>query len=277
MDVSNQVWTGLRSLHIRSIPQELLNSYLNAALSSNILSLHTLALGILTPPFIGFGDPQTGEETSIEQLVMLDTLIQRALFTLLAKSTTAATPQHLIQVPGEALLATVIDAVIHAIDLVKAVYADTRVSNAASGVGLTPSTAALSPLPGNAAQLLVQVLDSMGRADTVSPSDAVRILTHLNEIAQLRLGPAIVSQLSDWTNHLSYITLSAQHDNGGVVDGNTSSNPIFSAPPVAQDGNPDNSALKPEGIALPEGAEILSSIIIQRLLSEIPGETTPIL
>lgn len=211
MDISDQVWTGFRSLHTRSMSAGLLDSYMNVALSSHILSLHTLALGILTPPFIGFGEIQGEGGNSIEELAMLDSLIQRALFTLLARGATASTTQHLIEVPLEASLATVIDAVIHAIDLVKVVYGDARVSSGASGVGLPPNPA-LQPLPGNAAQLLVQVLDSIGRADSVSPSDAMRILSHLTEIAQLRLGPAIVSQLSDWTNHLSYITLSAQQD-----------------------------------------------------------------
>lgn len=271
-DVSNQIWSSLRTLFTRTISAELLESYLSQALSSDLLLLHTFALGVLAPPFIGFNDSETDNTGSIRQLALLNSLIRHVLLVFLQRGSASVVPKHLIEVPSEAPLALVIDAVVNAIALVRMVYADARLTPTGPDVALNSASAAVQDLPSNAAQLLVQVLDSLGQAEAVSSAEAARILSYLNEIAHLRLGSAIVGQLSNWTNHLSYIALNAQQTpaDGGI--GGPGLHPLLSEPSEPSSlANQDPRVTTSKSLLLPEGTEIACSIAVQKLLSEVPG------
>jgi hypothetical protein len=223
------------------------------ALPSDLVPIHALVRGLLSQPLIGSSSP------SLAELTTLDALVQRILFPVLAQG--SPTPP-LIRVPAEAPLSAVVQAVHNAIELVKVAFS----LPPEALVGDNPLS---NTLPGNSAQLLVQTLNCIERADALSSDDSLGLLTHLGDIAHFQLPAATVQQLSDWTNQLSYVTLNTH---------NMENQDLFASSPSALQlmaSQTSTAALVAGGdvnaLELPRGSELACSIVLYNLVARVPG------
>lgn len=199
----------------------------------------------MTQPFVG------SSTSSLAELSLLDGLIQRVTFSLLSRG---PPPQALLQVPSEASLEDVINAVHSAIELVKMAFS-------------VPPEALLGPNPlsgtltNNSAQLLVNALNSINRVDTLSLNEATELLTHLADIEHFPLPATLIQQLAEWNSHISYHRFRLQSGDQKDLSASTrSSQPVIFYKPFA-DGE----------VQLPEGSELSCSVVLQRLGDQIPG------
>lgn len=252
-EVADQVWIALRPLISTHPSEPNLAAYINVALPSNLVPIHALVQGLLSQPLIGSSSP------SLAELTILDALVQRILFPVLAPGSPT---RPLISVPEEASLFAVVQAVHNAIELVKVAFS--LPPEALAGDNPLSNT-----LPGSSAQLLVQSLNCIGRADALSSDDSLGLLTHLGDIAHFQLPAATVQQLSDWTNQLSYVTLNSDNaENQGL---------LTSSPPGLQlvANQTSNAVLVAGGDAnaleLPDGSELACSIVLCNLVERVPG------
>lgn len=248
---ADQIWSALRPLFTTHSSEAVLADYVIVALSSNLLPLHKLVLGLLTKPLVGSTAP------SLAELIILDTLVQRALFTLLARG---PPPQRMIHVPTEASLQTVVECTHNAIDLVKIAFS----LPPEALVGTPPLS---STLPGNAATLLVQVLNSIGRAEALTSADAGLLYTHINDIAHFQLPSTMSQELLGWSNSLSFVAF-----HGSALDHQE----LFAAPAASPPAPYGPTASSSGGAAddlppLTEGAELACSMCVSRLVTVTPG------
>lgn len=208
---------------------------------------------MLTQPLIGSSSP------SLAELTALDALVQRILFPVLAQGSPA---EPLIRVPAEAPLSAVVRAVHNAIELVKLAFS----LPPEALVGDNPLS---NTLPGSSAQLLVQILNCIERADALSSDDSLGLLEHLGDIAHFRLPAATVQQLSDWTNHLSYVTLNPHNmENQDVFASSPSALHMMAShtPDAILGTRGDVNALE-----LPPGSDLACSIVLYSLVERVPG------
>jgi len=252
-EVAEQVWAALRTLCSTHPSESTLAAYINVALPSDLVPIHALVRGLLNQPLIGSSSP------SLAELTTLDALVQRILFPVLTQGSPA---QPLIRVPAEASLSAVVQAAHNAIELVKVAFS----LPAEALVGDNPLS---NTLPGNGAQLLVQILNCIERADALSSDDSLGLLTHLGDIVHFPLPPATVQQLSDWTNHLSYVTLNSHSlDNQAVFASSPSALQLMASQTPNAVGGAGGGV---NSLELPPGSELACSIVLYNLVERVPG------
>lgn len=194
--------------------------------------------------------------SSRAEVSTLDALVRLVIASL---SSPERSSRVLLQVPHEATLEDVINAIHSAIELVKVAFS----LPPEALFGAQPNTPSLQS---NTTQLLVSALHSINRVDALSLNEATHLYSHLTDLAQFdfRSSPALLQQLSDWTNHISYHSARLQSD------GQDLSAPARTSQPIIMYRSSSMTAGLNE-LALPEGSELAASVIIQRLVNQLPG------